>query len=233
MKQQQDLEAISKRLGIKKMKNQDLLKEALTHRSYLNENRGQNLNQNERLEFLGDAVLELVVTEFLFKNYPNPEGELTNWRAALVNGEMLFKVSQELDLENHLLMSKGERKDTGKSRHYILANSVEAIIGAVYLDQGYEMAKKIIDKYFLSKLDEVLETKSYLDAKSYFQEKAQEIEQVTPHYEVEKEWGPDHDKTFRVAVYLDKKKVAEGEGDSKQVAQRNAAKKGLEVKEWE
>lgn len=215
-----------------KFKNIELFQEALTHRSYLNENRSYGFNHNERLEFLGDAVLELVVTEHLFQNFDNPEGELTNWRAALVNGEMLSKISRKIGVDDFLLMSRGERKDTGKARQYLLANAMEAIIGAIYLDQGYESAKKFISEHVLEELPEVFETKSYLDAKSYFQEKSQEICQVTPHYEVLKEWGPDHDKQFLVGVFLGKEKVAEGEGSSKQEAQRNAAKNGLEEKEW-
>jgi len=185
------------------------------------------------LEFLGDAVLELSVTEYLFANYKNPEGDLTNWRAALVNGEMLAKIGQEIEIEEFLLMSRGESKDTGKARQYILANAMEAIIGAIHLDLGYREADKFINKYIISKLSNVLETKSYRDPKSYFQEKAQEIDQVTPHYEVVKEWGPDHDKKFSVAVFLGKEKVAEGEGESKQEAQRNAAIAGLKARGWE
>ena len=210
----------------------EFLEEAITHRSYLNENRKLNLSHNERLEFLGDAVLELVVTEYLFKNYPNPEGEMTNWRAALVNGEMLSKIAGDVGIEEHILMSKGEKKDTGKARQYILANAVEAIIGAIYLDKGYEESQKFIQKFIVAKLPEVFETKSYLDAKSYFQEKAQEVNQVTPHYEVVEEWGPDHDKQFKVAVFLGDEKIAVGQGSSKQEAQRNAAEEGLKEKGW-
>ncbi len=213
-------------------KNHELLQEATTHRSYLNENRSYTLNHNERLEFLGDAVLELVVTENLYKNYDNPEGELTNWRAALVNGEMLSHIGEELGIEDYLLMSRGERKDTGKARQYLLANAVEAIIGAIFLDQGYIASQQFIDEHVLSKLPIILKTKSYLDPKSFFQEKAQEFEQVTPHYEVIKEWGPDHAKMFQMGVFLDDEKVAEGEGDSKQEAQRKAAEKALKVKDW-
>lgn len=215
-----------------KFKNIDLLQEALTHRSYLNENRSHKLSHNERLEFLGDAVLELIVTEYLFENFPNPEGELTNWRAALVNGEMLSKIAAEIEIEEFLLMSRGEKKDTGKARQYLLANAMEAIIGAVYLDQGYKISQGFIKRHVLSKLDDVLETKSYLDPKSYFQEKAQEIVQVTPHYEVIKEWGPDHSKKFLVGVFLGEEKIAEGEGSSKQEAQRKAAEMGLKAKDW-
>lgn len=226
------IDDLAKKIGVK-FKNLDLLRQALTHRSYLNEHRDYKLDHNERLEFLGDAVLELVVTEYLYNNYPNPEGELTSWRAALVNGETLAKISQKLGVEEHLMMSKGEKKDTGRARQYLLANAFEAITGAIYLDQGYEVAKDYIMKNVVVELDEVLKNKSYMDPKSYFQEKAQEIEKVTPSYKVIKEWGPDHDKHFVVGAYLDNEKVAEGEGKSKQEAQREAAKNGLDVKGWE
>ena len=215
-----------------KFNNLDLLQEALTHRSYLNENRGYKLNHNERLEFLGDAVLELAVTDYLYKNYPNPEGDLTSWRAALVNGEMLAKVANSLGVGEYLLMSKGETKDTGRARQYLLANAMEAIIGAIYLDQGYGAAEKFILKNIVVNLDKVLKEKSYMDSKSYFQEMAQEHEKITPSYKLIKEWGPDHNKHFIVGVYLDEELVAEGEGVSKQDAQREAAKKGLEIKGW-
>lgn len=211
----------------------ELLQEAMTHRSYLNEHKDYKLDQNERMEFLGDAVLELVVTEYLYLNFKNPEGELTNWRASLVKGEMLAVVADEIGIEKYLLMSKGEKRDTGKARQYILANAMEAIIGAIYLDKGYEAASKFITKWIIAKLEHILESKSYLDPKSYFQEKAQEFEQTTPHYEVLEEWGPDHEKTFLMGVFLDNEKVAEGKGASKQEAQRNAAEKGLEVKGWQ
>ncbi len=209
-----------------------LLQQAVTHRSYLNENRKYKLDHNERLEFLGDAVLELAVTEFLYANYPNPEGELTAWRSSLVNGEMLASVAKGLGVEEYLLMSKGEKKDTGRARQYLLANAMEAIIGATYLDQGYEVAKKFILKNVVVNLDEILEKKLYLDAKSYFQERAQENEKITPSYRVIEESGPDHDRRFVMGVYLADRLVAKGEGNSKQEAQREAAKKGLEVKGW-
>lgn len=225
-------EEIEKIVGIR-FKNQDLIQEALTHRSYLNENRGLNINHNERLEFLGDAVLELVVTEYLFNNYDNSEGELTNWRASLVKGENLAKVADELGIEQFLMMSKGENKDMGRARNYRLANMVEAIIGAMYLDQGYKPVNEFINKNIVSKLKNIIKDKTYLDAKSYFQQKAQEEMQTTPHYRVIKEWGPDHDKIFRVGIFVDEKKIAEGEGASKQDAQREAAANGLKVKGWE
>lgn len=225
------IESLAKRIGVE-FADISLLQQAVTHRSYLNENRDYKLDHNERLEFLGDAVLELVVTEHLYNNYDNPEGELTAWRSALVNGEMLAVIARDLGVEDFLMMSRGESKDTGRARQYLLANAMEAIIGAIYIDQGYDSAKKFVLDNVVVKLKEILENKLYLDAKSYFQEKAQENEKVTPSYKVIKEWGPDHDRHFVVGVYLGDNLVAEGEGTSKQEAQREAAKKGLEVKGW-
>jgi len=226
-----EIKKLAEKIKIK-FKNQDLLRTALTHRSYLNENRSYKLDHNERLEFLGDAVLELVVTDYLYSNYSNPEGELTNWRASLVNKDMLSRVSRELGVEEYLLMSRGEAKDTGRAREYLLANALEAMIGAIYLDQGYETAKNFILANIVVNLPKVLESKAYLDPKSRFQEEAQEKVNVTPTYRVISEAGPDHNKKFVVGVYLGDEEVAEGEGASKQEAQRNAAKRGLEVKGW-
>ncbi len=228
------VEKLSKKIGVV-FNDIALLQQALTHRSYLNEHRSYKLEHNERLEFLGDAVLELVVTEYLYKNYPNPEGELTNWRAALVNGEMLAKISKKLGVEEFLLMSKGEAKDLGKARMYLLANAFEAIIGSIYLDQkerGYDAAKDFILKNVVSELPEIIEKRLYMDPKSWFQEKAQEETGITPSYRVVEESGPDHDKRFIVGVYLNDKLIATGEGLSKQEAQRNAAAAGLETKGW-
>ncbi|EKE12110.1 MAG: hypothetical protein ACD_14C00014G0001 [uncultured bacterium] len=225
------IESLAKKIGVK-FKNIELLRQAVTHRSYLNENRDYALNHNERLEFLGDAVLELIITEYLYNNYKNPEGELTSWRSALVNGEMLAHVASEIGVEKFLLMSRGEAKDTGRARQYLLANALEAIIGATYLDQGYEVSKKLVLSHVAIKLQEILDKKLYLDPKSYFQEKAQENNKVTPSYRVMKEWGPDHDKHFIVGVFLADELVAEGDGNSKQEAQREAARLGLEVKGW-
>lgn len=223
---------LEKKIGVV-FKNKDLLLQALVHRSYINENRDFRLDHNERLEFLGDAVLELVSTENLYKNFPDrPEGDLTNFRAALVNGKMLAEISGNLGVEEHLIMSKGEKKDTGRARQYLLANALEAIIGAIYLDRGYRVSKEFITKNILCEMKRVLDSKLYQDPKSKFQEEAQDKTGLTPTYEVSKEWGPDHDKHFRVGVYLEKKLVAEGEGSSKQIAQRSAAKEGLKVKEW-
>ena len=226
-----NIEELEKKIKIQ-FKDKEFLQTAVTHRSYLNENRSYKLDQNERLEFLGDAVLELVVTDYLYANFPNPEGELTNWRASLVNKDMLARVSRSIGVEDFLLMSRGEAKDTGRAREYLLANAMEAIIGAVYLDQGYESAKNFILDNIVVNLEEVLESKSYLDPKSHFQEVAQDKESVTPNYRVLSESGPDHNKKFVVGVYLGDEKVAEGEGCSKQDAQRNAAKAGLEAKGW-
>ncbi|MDH4330752.1 MAG: ribonuclease III [Candidatus Moranbacteria bacterium] len=225
------IEELAKKLGVK-FENIDLFMEALTHRSYLNEHRGERLDHNERLEFLGDAVLELVVTDYLFNNFKNPEGELTSWRSALVNGEMLAEIGEELEINDYLRMSKGEAKDTGRARKYLIANAMEAIIGSIYLDQGYEAARKFIEENIIIRLKEVLEKNLFMDPKSYFQEKAQEESKITPSYRLIKEWGPDHDKHFLIGVYLGEELVAEGEGVSKQEAQREAAQKGLEEKGW-
>ena len=224
--------ALEEKIGIQ-FKNPDMLVQALVHRSYLNENRDFALAHNERLEFLGDAVLELVVTEFLFENYLNPEGDLTNWRAALVNAKTCSQVGHELGIEQYLFLSHGEAKDVGtKARDYILANAIEAIIGAIYLDQGWDMSKQFITRWLISKLPEILEFSLWIDPKSRFQEAAQEIVGVTPTYRVLKEEGPDHEKTFIVGVYLDKEKIAEGSGMSKQEAQVAAAEQALEKKKW-
>lgn len=213
--------------------DKDLLVQALVHRSYLNENRDFPLAHNERLEFLGDAVLELSVTKALFEQYMNPEGELTNWRAALVNAKMCARVARELDLEPYLFLSKGESKDTnGKARDYILSNAVEALIGAIYLDKGWDIADQFITRWIISKLPEVLELGLWMDPKSRFQESAQEIVGVTPTYKVLSETGPDHDKQFVMGVYLGKEEVAQGEGGSKQEAQVSAAENALAKKKW-
>jgi len=216
-----------------KFKNKDLIKQALVHRSYLNEHPSFELDHNERLEFLGDAVLELVVTEHLYLNYENPEGELTNWRASLVNSKMLSKIANELEVDEFLYLSRGEQKDTGKGRQYILANAMEAIIGAIYLDQGWDKANKFIQTFILKELPEILEKKLYVDPKSRFQEVAQEKTGVTPTYKVLKEFGPDHAKQFEVAVLLKNEQIAVGKGFSKQEAQEDAASRGLEEKGWE
>lgn len=226
------LAPLEERLGYV-FKDKSILIQAITHRSYLNEHTDFPYPHNERLEFLGDAVLELVVTENLFVNYSNPEGELTNWRAALVNAKTLAGISQQLEFEDFLLMSKGEAKDkNSKARMYILANAIEAIIGAIYLDGGWDGAKAFIDKNILSHLKFILEHHLHIDPKSRFQETAQDLLGITPSYKVLEEVGPDHAKEFTVGVFLEKEMVAVGKGTSKQEAQIAAAEEGLKAKGW-
>lgn len=216
-----------------KFNDQDLLIQALVHRSYLNENPDFRLNDNERLEFLGDAVLELVVTDYLFKKYSDkPEGELTNWRAALVNADQLSEVAREIGINDFLLLSEGESKQKGKARDYILADVVEALLGAIYLDQGFGECQEFVEDHFLGKLPEIIEKGLYKDAKSLFQEKSQEKVSITPSYKVLREWGPDHEKHFEVGLYLGDELVTKGEGSSKLEAEEEAAEQGLKVKGW-
>jgi ribonuclease-3 len=231
MEAQIDLEKLKEKLAIE-IVNPDLFQEALTHRSYLNEHKDYKHPHNERLEFLGDAVLELAVTRHLFDHFKNPEGELTSFRAALVNGDMLGNIGNALGIQDFLLMSRGEAKDTGRARLYLVANAMESIIGAIYLDQGYDAADDFIKKHVMVRLDEVLAQGLHTDPKSRFQELAQEKAGITPGYRVIREWGPDHDRHFVAGVFLDEEMVAEGEGASKQDAQREAAKQGLLKKGW-
>lgn len=227
-----DFDKLEDKLGIK-FKNKDFLIQAFVHRSYINEKPDFHLEHNERLEFLGDAVLELVVTEYLYKEYPlQPEGALTNWRAALVNAKMLSEVARELGFNEFLLLSKGESKETGKARYYILANTFEAFIGSVYLDQDYKSVKIFIEKNLIKKLPEIIEKGLYKDAKSLFQEESQERAGITPTYKVLDESGPDHEKQFVIGIFLGDELIARGEGSSKQEAEEEAAKKALEVKNW-
>ena len=206
---------------------------AMTHRSYLNEHREATQDHNERYEFLGDAVLELVVTDFLFSKYPKkPEGELTAVRAALVNTVSLAEASTKLGINDFLLLSKGEAKDVGRARQYILANAFEAIVGAVYLDQGYDAAKTFIADHLFGLTDEIVAKRLWQDAKSRFQELAQEHAGITPSYQLMSQEGPDHDRVFTVGVFLKEQKVAEGQGRAKQEAEQSAAEKALEVKGW-
>jgi ribonuclease-3 len=210
-----------------------LLLSAVTHRSYLNEHREATWDHNERLEFLGDAVLELVVTDFLFHKYPKkPEGELTAIRAALVNTVSLSSASEELGVNKHLLMSRGEAKDEGRARQYILANVFEAIIGALYLDQGYDVAKTFIASRLFDQTDRIVEKRLWQDAKSRFQELAQENASITPAYETLSQEGPDHDRIFTVGVFLRHEKVSEGKGRSKQEAEQQAAERAIAAKGW-
>jgi len=229
-----DLSALEKKLGAA-FNNKDFLRQSMVHRSYINENPKFSLGHNERLEFLGDAVLELVVTEYLFVKYPNsPEGEMTNFRASLVNANKLSEIASEIGLEPFLYLSKGESKDKhSKARQYILANALEAVIGAIYLDQGKDAVERFIKERILTKIDYIIQHKLYLDPKSRFQEMAQEKAGVTPNYKVHKEEGPDHAKIFSIGVYLGNELVVEGKGSSKQEAQIEAAEKALKVKGWE
>ncbi len=211
-----------------KFKNKDLLIEALTHRSYLNEFPRWRLPHNERLEYLGDAVLELIVTEELFKKFPEyPEGQMTVLRAALVNAVRLSKVGEDIGLEQFILLSKGEKRDTGKAREVILANAMEALIGAMYLDQGIGAAHTFIKKFVWKYLDEIVKTKSYKDAKSELQELVQEKLKVTPTYKVLEESGPAHKRIFKIGAYFGEKLIAEGSGASKQEGEIEAAKAAL------
>jgi len=217
-----------------KFRNKDTLKEAVTHRSYINENPEWPLPHNERLEFLGDAVLELIITESLYQKFPlEPEGRLTTFRAALVNYQILAKLSKGIELENFLLMSRGESKDTGRAREVILANAMESLIGALYLDGGYEAAKAFIDKFIFPEVEEVIKEGLYKDPKSLLQEKSQAELKVTPSYKLLSETGPDHKKVFTIGVFFDDEEVAKGEGFSKQEAEIEAAKKAIRTKGWD
>lgn len=227
-----DFKSFEKKIG-HSFTNERLLEQAFTHRSYLNEHREAGREHNERLEFLGDAVLELVVTEFLFNTYPDKaEGELTAVRAALVNTVSISDAATKLDMNQHLLLSRGESKDTGRARAIILANAFEALIGAIYLDSGYDAAKQFIDAQLFHKTSEVVEKKLWQDAKSKFQELAQERSGITPSYQLLSQTGPDHDKRFVIGAFLASEKVAQGEGRSKQEAEQAAAEKALSTKGW-
>lgn len=214
-------------------KNKKLLEQAFIHRSYINENNGSKLSHNERLEFLGDAVLELIVTDYLYIKYPDrDEGELTAYRSALVNAIIIGEIALSLGMNDYLLLSKGEAKDIGKARSYILANTYEAYVGAVYLDQGYDVARDFIASTLFGKIDEIVSKKLWRDSKSLVQEKAQEYFSVTPSYKVLHEAGPDHDKHFTVGIFFGEDRIAEGRGHSKQEAEQSAARAALEIKEW-
>ena len=221
------LQEFAENLGLH-FKNQTLLQQVFVHRSYLNEHRSFELQHNERLEFLGDAVLELVTTEYLYLRYENPEGELTNWRSALVRGEMLAKIANKLGINDFLLLSKGEQRSQGKARQLILANAFEALIGAIYLDLGYEETQRFLETQLLSKLEEVLSQRLHIDSKSDLQEKSQEQFGVTPTYTILSSSGPDHDRQFTVGAYIDAVLIAKGNGQSKQKAEQAAASAALE-----
>ena len=213
-------------------KDQHVLRSAFVHRSYLNEHRDSKLESNERLEFLGDAVLELVVTEYLYINYPNPEGELTNWRSALVKGEMLAKIARELELGEYLFLSHGEMKSGGRDKDYLLANTFEALIGVIYLELGYEKSKSFIETFLLVRLAEILDTGAHIDAKSRLQELAQEKAGITPSYKLQSEEGPDHEKTFTMSALIGERTVGRGKGGSKQTAEQKAAEDALRRLKW-
>jgi ribonuclease-3 len=227
-----DYNTFEKLIGLT-FKNKNLLMQAFTHRSYLNEHLGEMPGHNERLEFLGDAVLELVVTDYLFREHPEKsEGELTSVRAAVVNTNSLSFTAKEIGLNDYLLLSKGEAKDAGKARDYILANTVEALIGAIYLDQGYAKAAEFINSWLIKKVPSIILDSLWQDPKSLFQERAQEKSGVTPAYRVLKESGPDHDKQFIVGVFLGDEEAGQGTGSSKQEAEREAAENALKNRKW-
>lgn len=222
---------LEEQIGLK-FSDEAMLKQAFIHRSYLNEHKGSKFESNERLEFLGDAVLELVVTEYLYGNYPNPEGELTNWRSALVKGEMLAKIAAELNLGDYLHLSKGEERSGGRKKDYLLANTFEALVGVIYLQLGYDASKEFIHKFLLVHLESILAEGSHIDAKSKFQEMVQDKVGVTPVYELLHDEGPDHDKTFTMGAYIEEKIVGKGKGSSKQAAEQKAAADALKRLKW-
>ncbi|MDD5068914.1 MAG: ribonuclease III [Candidatus Pacebacteria bacterium] len=227
-----DLGVFEKKIGVT-FQNKELLKQAFIHRSYLNENRSLKMAHNERLEFLGDAVLELIVTEYLYHKYPdNQEGDLTSYRASLVNAVTLSGVAESLGFNDYLLLSKGEARDTGRARQSILADTMESVIGAIYIDQGYEVAKQFISENIFGLIDSIVAQGAWIDAKSRFQELAQEKTGVTPAYKTIRESGPDHDKHFLIGVYLNEACLAEGEGKSKQEAEQKAAEGALKTSGW-
>lgn len=225
---------LEEKIGIQ-FNDKSLLITAFIHRSFLNENDWVNLPHNERMEFLGDAVLELITTNYLYNNYPKEnEGVLTSWRSGLVNSSMLSKKAGELGFEEYLLLSKGEQKESGKARQFIMENCFESLIGAMYLDQGYEMCRKFVEEKLIKpEIENLIKNQSFLDAKSYFQEKAQEIVKITPTYKVLEESGPDHNKHFKIGVYLGEELAASGEGYSKKEAEEEAAKNAFKEKGWD
>lgn len=225
-------DALEKQIGIV-FKNHEELQVAFTHRSYLNEHKKSDLEHNERHEFLGDAVLELVTTEYLFQRFPKePEGVLTNWRSALVKGEMLAKIARQLHLGDYLMLSRGEENSGGREKDYLLANVFEALIGVIYLQLGYQVTKEFITKYLLIHLDSILKEGSHIDSKSRFQEAAQDKVGITPMYKVVSDEGPDHDKQFTMGAYLAERLVGKGKGSSKQAAEQKAAEDALKRLKW-
>ena len=222
-----DYNKIEEKIGVK-FNDQNMLIQAFTHRSFLNENKDKELKHNERLEFLGDAVLELVTTDYLFRTFPDRhEGDLTSFRAALVNTQSISDAATNLGFNDYLRLSKGESKDVGRARSYILANTFESVIGAIYIDQGYDAAAKFIAETLLPSIDQIIKEGTWIDAKSKLQEVVQEKHSLTPSYETIKEEGPDHDKNFTVAVYFGDKEIDTGSGKSKQEAEQDVARKIL------
>jgi len=224
---QQDYTTLAKNVIGVEFKDIATLVVAFTHRSYLNEHKKSATEHNERLEFLGDAVLELVVTDHLFRKHNEPEGILTNWRSALVRTESISAAAEKLGFDEYLRLSRGEKQGGERAREQILANTFESVIGAIYIDQGYDAAAKFIEANILSTLDNILKTGSWRDAKSHFQEIAQAKLSHTPAYKVLSEEGPDHDKIFEIGVYLGGELYGTGKGPSKQHAQQEAAQQGL------
>ncbi len=230
--QNKDYTALEAKTGIV-FKDTDLLARAFIHKSYINENRDEDLRHNERLEFLGDAVLELAATHYLFDKYPDEdEGKMTSFRSALVKGQHLAQVAEELELGTYLYLSKGEEKSGGREKKYILANVMEAYIGAIYIEHGYDVAEKFIGKFILYRLDDILEKGLHIDSKSRFQESCQEHEEHTPYYEMVKDEGPDHNKNFTMGAYINGTLIALGSGSSKQKAEEDAAYNSLKEKGW-
>lgn len=229
----EDFSEFEKKINLN-FKNRDLLKQAFCHRSYLNEHSGFELGHNERLEFLGDAVIELAVSDHLYNNYPDKgEGLLTSWRASLVNSKTLANTAKEIGFDKFLLLSRGEKKETGKARQEILANTFEAFMGALYLDQGFILCQKFIKKHLLVILPDIIKNQKFVDAKSYFQELSQDKLKITPNYKVLEESGPDHAKHFVSGVFLGSELIAKGEGQSKQEAEEQAAENAIKAKRWE
>lgn len=220
------IKEFEKQIGLK-FKNPEILKQALVHRSYLNEHPDFKLEHNERLEFLGDAVLQLIVTKVLFKKFAAPEGDLTVWRASLVNSKTLSRIGKELKIDKYLYLSKGEQN---KNHHSILANTFESLIGAIYLDLGFGTAEKFVQKYILSQLENILKKRLYRDAKTDLQELIQGKFKSAPCYQVLKESGPDHNKRFKIGVYLNEQLLSAGFGESKKLAEEKAAQNALKSK---
>ncbi|MES2416442.1 MAG: ribonuclease III [Patescibacteria group bacterium] len=227
-----DFSIFENKIGVS-FKDKNLLMQAFIHRSYINENPNTGMSHNERLEFLGDAVLELVVTDYLYKKYlTHTEGELTALRSALVNAIIISEIASKIGMNDYLLLSKGESKDMGKARQYILANTYEAFVGALYMDSGYDISAKFITETLLPYTEEIVSKKLWRDAKSLVQEKAQEFFSLTPAYKVLSESGPDHDKHFTVGIFFGPDMIGEGKGKSKQEAEQSAAQNALKVKNW-